>query len=103
MSVGAPGGTRIITCVLQTMLNYLEYKLPLYESVTAIRFHHQWTPDKIDIDPPGPRSDVVRDLQKRGHKIDINAVPCNVMAVTKEGEFLHAVSDPRDIGTSTAL
>jgi len=103
MSVGAPGGTRIITCVLQTMLNYLEYKLPLYESVTAIRFHHQWTPDKIDIDPPGPRSDVVRDLQKRGHKIEINAVPCNVMAVTKEGEFLHAVSDPRDIGTSTAL
>lgn len=103
MSVGAPGGTRIITCVLQTMLNYLEYRLPLYESVTAIRFHHQWTPDKIDIDPPGPRSDVVADLQKRGHKIEINPVPCNVMAVTKEGDFLHAVSDPRDIGTSTAL
>lgn len=103
MSVGAPGGTRIITCVLQTVLNYLEYKLPLYESITAIRFHHQWTPDKIDMDPPGASSDVVRDLQKRGHKIDINAVPCNVMAVTKEGDFFHAVSDPRDIGTSAAL
>lgn len=103
MSLGAPGGTRIITCVLQTMLNYLDYKLPLYESVAAIRFHHQWLPDKLDIDPPGPRTDVIEELQKRGHKIDINAVPCNVMAVAKEGEILHAVSDPRDIGTSTAL
>lgn len=103
MSVGAPGGTRIITCVLQTMLNYLEYNLPLYESVAAIRYHHQWLPDKIDIDPPGPRTDVMEELQKRGHKVEINAVPCNVMAVTKEGEVLHAVSDPRDIGTSTAL
>lgn len=103
MSVGAPGGTRIITCVLQTMLNYLEYKLPLYESVASIRYHHQWLPDKIDIDPPGPRTDVMQELQKRGHKVEINAVPCNVMAVTKEGDILHAVSDPRDIGTSTAL
>lgn len=103
MSVGAPGGTRIITCVMQTMLNYLEYKLPLYESVTAIRFHHQWMPDKIDIDPPGPRTEVFEELKKRGHTIEINAVPCNVMAVSKEGDVLHAVSDPRDIGTSTAL
>lgn len=103
MSVGAPGGTRIITCVMQTILNYLEYKLPLYESVAAIRYHHQWLPDKIDIDPPGPRTDVVEELKKRGHIVDINAVPCNVMAVSKEGDLLHAVSDPRDIGTSAAL
>jgi gamma-glutamyltranspeptidase/glutathione hydrolase len=103
MSLGAPGGTRIITCVLQTMLNYLDYKLPLYESVTAIRFHHQWLPDKLDIDPPGPSTPVIEELIKRGHKIDINAVPCNVMAVAKEGDILHAVSDPRDIGTSAAL
>jgi gamma-glutamyltranspeptidase/glutathione hydrolase len=103
MSVGAPGGTRIITCVLQTMLNYLEFKLPLYESVTAIRYHQQWAPDKIDIDPPGPRTDVMKELLKRGHNIEINSVPCNVMAVTKEENLLHAVSDPRDIGTSTAL
>lgn len=103
MSLGAPGGTRIITCVLQTMLNYLEFKLPLYESVAAIRFHHQWQPDKLDIDPPGPRKDVMDELLKRGHKIEINAVPCNVMAIAKEGDILHAVSDPRDIGTSSAL
>ena len=42
MAVGAPGGTRIISCVAQTILNYLEYKMPLYQSVTAIRYHHQW-------------------------------------------------------------
>ncbi|MGZ3807772.1 MAG: gamma-glutamyltransferase [Bacteriovorax sp.] len=103
MSLGAPGGTRIITCVAQTILNYLEFKLPLYESITSIRYHHQWLPDELDIDPPGPRADVLNSLQKMGHNIEIKAVPCNVMAVTKEGHFLHAVSDPRDIGTSTAL
>jgi gamma-glutamyltranspeptidase/glutathione hydrolase len=103
MSVGAPGGTRIITCVAQTILNYLEFKLPLYESIASIRYHHQWLPDQLDIDPPGPKKEVLEALKKQGHNIQLKAVPCNVMAVTQEGDTFHAMSDPRDIGTSTAL
>jgi gamma-glutamyltranspeptidase/glutathione hydrolase len=103
MSLGAPGGTRIITCVAQTLLNYLEFKLPLYESIAAIRYHHQWSPDQIDIDLPGPRKDVFDELLRRGHHVNLQAVPCNVMAVTHEENLFHAVSDPRDIGTSSAL
>ncbi len=103
MSLGAPGGTRIISCVAQTILNYLELKLPLYKSIASIRIHHQWFPDQLDIDPPGPRSEVIKDLKKMGHNVQLKPVPCNVMAVTRENNFFHAVSDPRDIGTSTAL
>jgi gamma-glutamyltranspeptidase/glutathione hydrolase len=102
MSVGAPGGTRIISCVAQTILNYLEFKLPLFESVSLIRYHHQWRPDVLDIDPPGPEATTLAALKKRGYDVQINPIPCNVMAVTLEGNNFHAVADPRDIGTSSA-
>lgn len=102
MSVGAPGGTRIISCVAQTILNYLEFKLPLFESVASVRYHHQWLPDVLDMDPPGPEKEVLEELIKMGYNVQLKAVPCNVMAVTKENLF-HAVADPRDIGTSAGL
>ncbi|MBC7538648.1 MAG: gamma-glutamyltransferase [Bacteriovorax sp.] len=105
LSLGAPGGTRIISCVAQTILNYLEFKIPLYESVATIRYHHQWLPDVLDIDPPGPRKEVLKELIKLGYNVQLRPVPCNVMAVSKEknNNTFHAVADPRDIGTSTAL
>lgn len=102
MSVGAPGGTRIISCVAQTILNYIEFKLPLYQSVAAVRYHHQWKPDVLDIDPPGPDITTLADLLKMGYDVRINPVPCNVMATAREGSLFRAVADPRDIGTSTA-
>jgi len=102
MSVGAPGGTRIISCVAQTILNYVEFKLPLYESVAVIRYHHQWKPDILEIDPPGPTPEEFEKLKKLGYDIKISPIGCNVMAVTREGTHFHAVADPRDIGTSAA-
>jgi gamma-glutamyltranspeptidase/glutathione hydrolase len=102
LSLGAPGGTRIISCVAQTILNYVEFKLPLYESVADIRYHHQWKPDILTIDPPGPSRDVLEKLKSMGYNVQLEPVPCNVMAVSREGGDLHAVADPRDIGTSLA-
>lgn len=102
MAVGAPGGTRIISCVAQTILNYVEFKTSLYESIAAVRYHHQWQPDVLYIDPPGPKPEVVRELESLGYEVRIEPVPCNVMAVTREGQMLHGVADPRDIGTSAA-
>ncbi|MEK2646588.1 gamma-glutamyltransferase [Bdellovibrio sp. BCCA] len=102
MAVGAPGGTRIISCVAQTILNYVEFKLPLYDAVTAIRYHHQWQPDVLYIDPPGPSAEVLKGLKEMGYDVKIEPVPCYVMAVAKEGDKLHGVADPRDIGISIA-
>lgn len=100
LSLGAPGGTRIITCVAQTLLRYFEYGMPLYESIERPRIHHQWKPDVLKLESPGPDSAVLEGLQRMGYKTQISkdAVPCHVMAVAKEGAELHAVSDPRDAG-----
>ncbi|MBC7714561.1 MAG: gamma-glutamyltransferase [Rhizobacter sp.] len=102
LAIGAPGGTRIISCVAQSILNYIEFNVPLYESITMIRYHHQWLPDVLDIDPPGPRPEVLRDLERMGYKVQIREVPCSVMAVAHEDKILKGAADPRDIGTSVA-
>lgn len=111
MSVGAPGGTRIISCTAQTIFNYLFFKLPLWESVTNIRHHHQWKPDILFIEAPGPAPHELEKLKKMNYQLEISSIPCRVMSValqTKEIinsppqlEFT-AVADPRDIGTALA-
>jgi gamma-glutamyltranspeptidase/glutathione hydrolase len=102
MVVGAPGGTRIISCVAQTILNYVEFKTSLYDAVSAVRYHHQWQPDVLILEPPGPAPAVVDKLKSMGYEIKMQPVGCNVMAVAKEGDKLRGVADPRDIGTSAA-
>ncbi|MGE3262192.1 MAG: gamma-glutamyltransferase [Bacteriovoracia bacterium] len=100
MTVGAPGGTRILTCVAQTILNYLEYKLPIYEAVAVPRFHHQWMPDRIDIDLPGPGEKTLSQLRAKGYTLNLgdDAVSCRVEAVVREGNVLRGAADPRDLG-----
>ena len=51
MTVGSPGGSTIITSVLQTILNVYEYDLSMQNAVNAPRFHHQWLPDLITFEP----------------------------------------------------
>jgi gamma-glutamyltranspeptidase/glutathione hydrolase len=51
MVVGTPGGSTIITSVLQTILNVSEFNMSMQEAVNAPRFHHQWLPDEITFEP----------------------------------------------------
>lgn len=53
MVVGTPGGSTIITSVLQNILNVIEYDMGMQESVDKARFHHQWLPDIIRMEPNG--------------------------------------------------
>jgi gamma-glutamyltranspeptidase/glutathione hydrolase len=98
LALGAPGGTRIINCVAQTILNYLEYGLPLYDSVAAVRFHHQWKPDELKLDSAGLSAETEKVLTQMGYPLNKEKVGCNVMAVSREGTTLRGVSDPRDFG-----
>lgn len=102
LSIGAPGGTRIITCVTQVILNYLEFGLPLYDSVALRRFHHQWLPERLEVEPPGFSSETTTTLKKWNYPITSKEIGCRVMAVSKEGDQLHGVSDPRDYGAVAA-
>jgi gamma-glutamyltranspeptidase/glutathione hydrolase len=98
LAVGAPGGTRIITCVAQTILNALVYDLPLYESVASVRIHQQWKPDVLRIEAPGVARTTEEELARRGWKIEKGKPGCAVMVVAREGDVLHGVSEPRDHG-----
>lgn len=98
MAVGSPSGTRIISCVAQTLLNYLEYEMPLYESVAATRIHHQYLPDQLKIEAPFLDEKVTNKLKSRGHKVVEENLGCSVQAVARKKKKLHGVSDPRNEG-----
>ena len=70
MVVGTPGGSTIITSVLQTILNVHEYKMGMQEAVNAARFHHQWLPDVIKMEPNGFHKEVITELKSLDYTID---------------------------------
>lgn len=66
--VGTPGGTTITTSVFQTLVNILEFDMSTYDAVNKPKFHHQWLPDEIFVEPGFPQP-VREQLQQMGYKI----------------------------------
>jgi gamma-glutamyltranspeptidase/glutathione hydrolase len=98
---GSPGGSRIITAVLQVILNSLDFNMPIDKAVSAPRLHHQWMPDQVLVEP-GFDPALLADLAARGHKI-VPARPAtsaNSIAVTKSG--IVGAADPRTRGALAA-
>jgi len=69
MVVGTPGGSTIITSVLQNILNVVEYNMGMQESVNAARFHHQWYPDNIRMEPNGFDEKTKNKLKALGYEL----------------------------------
>lgn len=69
MVVGTPGGSTIITSIFQAILNVLEFGMDAQQSVTAARFHHQWYPDRIDVENEAISPTVRQNLEKDGYPI----------------------------------
>ena len=67
--VGSPGGSTIITTTMQTILNVINFEMDINEAVCAPRFHSQWLPDVIQIEPRGLSEDVLSNIRLRDHKI----------------------------------
>lgn len=70
MIVGTPGGSTIITSVFQTILNVYEHGMEMQEAVNAARFHHQWLPDNIVLEPEKFNIKTIESLQAKGHSIE---------------------------------
>jgi len=70
MVVGTPGGSTIITSVLQTILNVHEFDMGMQEAVNQPRFHHQWLPDVVMLEPNQFDSIVKKELIDLGYKLD---------------------------------
>ena len=70
MVVGTPGGSTIITSVLQTILNVHEYKMGMQQAINQPRFHHQWLPDVIKMEPNSFDPKVKDQLKSIGYELD---------------------------------
>ena len=98
MALGSPSGTRIITCVAQTILNTVEFEMPLYESVAATRIHQQWLPDSLKVEAPFLDEKVEKALKEKGHNIVHEKLGCAIQAIQRIKGKWHGVSDPRGEG-----
>jgi gamma-glutamyltranspeptidase/glutathione hydrolase len=98
LAVGTPSGTRILTCVAQTLLNYLEHKAPLVNAVSAVRYHQQWFPDELRVGEFGLNKETEDKLRAMGYKINHKNLGCRVQAISFENGELIGVSDPRGQG-----
>ena len=98
--VGAPGGSTIITTVLQVVLNVLEYGMDVGAAVSAPRIHHQWLPDQLRVEPFGLDALTLAELRRRGHQIDPQTPwgNANAIVVTPDGS-LEGSADPRGEGS----
>ncbi len=65
---GSPGGSRIITAVLQVVLNVIDFGMPIDKAVSTPRLHHQWEPDRVVVEP-GFAPALLDALRARGHVI----------------------------------
>ena len=84
MVVGTPGGSRIITAVLNTMINMIDYGMNVQEAVDAPRFHQQWLPETTNLEAFTLSPDTQKILEGMGHKF-AGAQPANHLAVIVVG------------------
>lgn len=75
MTLGTPGGSTIITSVLQTILNVHEFGLTMQSAVDAPRFHHQWLPDEIRMEPNAFDKNLIKQLERLGYTINQTRSP----------------------------
>ena len=97
---GSPGGSRIISATLLSILNVVDYEMNVKQAVAAPRFHHQWEPDKIVVEPAVPL-DVIQGLRERGHIVEVsrrNWSAVEAILVDPESGLHYGGNDPRRDG-----
>lgn len=94
--LGSPGGPRITTSVLETIVNIVDFGMPPEEAVAVARFHHQWLPDVLYHERGGLSSEVIEALGRRGYKL-VEQAPwgaVELIAIEPDGRLV-GVNDPR--------
>ncbi|KAG0306851.1 hypothetical protein BGZ98_001590 [Dissophora globulifera] len=104
LALGGSGGSRIVTAVLQTMLNMYVHNYNVMEAVEAPRVHHQLMPNVVDIES-GFSAPEIKFLATRGHKVTVSDIAlgkAEVQAVTRDGDdgIYYAASDSRKHGVA---
>jgi len=99
---GSPGGSRIITAVLQQIVNIVDFGMDIAASIEAPRLHHQWQPDEVVVEPMLPVA-IRQALEKLGHRVVVRrpATEINAIAADKAGGWIGA-ADSRTRGALAA-
>jgi len=99
MVTGSPGGPRILSSTLLTLIGVIDFGLDVSQAVSAPRFHHQWVPDVLRVEPATP-ADVIEGLRRRGHEVEISPYDWSaVESITVDAGGVHrGAADPRRDG-----
>jgi gamma-glutamyltranspeptidase/glutathione hydrolase len=100
--LGSPGGSHIITTVLQVFLDVVDFKMNVADAVSAPRFHHQWSPDVVMIEAGGFAPDVLNALGALGHRTEVVSPMGEVhaIAIDPTSSERTGASDPRGDGAT---
>ncbi len=96
--LGSPGGSRIITTVLQVALNVMEHDMNVAQAVNSPRIHHQWLPEVLMIEK-GFGPDTEKLLREKGYRLYPSSTMGSVQAILKDGEYFYGAADPRRPGS----
>jgi gamma-glutamyltranspeptidase/glutathione hydrolase len=97
LAVGSPGGPTIINTVLEVLVNVLDFGMGVQDAVNWPRFHHQWMPDELRMEP-GYSPDTVALLEKRGYKVTRVEAQGQAAAIHWNNGWLEGAPDPRSEG-----
>jgi gamma-glutamyltranspeptidase/glutathione hydrolase len=97
--LGSPGGPTIINTVIEVLVNLIDFKMNIADSVDRPRFHHQWMPDRLQVES-GFSLDTVERLKALGHDVAIVPHQGEVAAIVVNGDWLEGAADPRTEGTA---
>ena len=96
--VGGSGGPRIISGTLQAILSSTVFGLSAGEAVERPRFHHQWLPDVLYLEPALRGTSLEASMKEHGHQVDTKPAVANVQLIRRTAEGWSAASDPRKGG-----
>jgi gamma-glutamyltranspeptidase/glutathione hydrolase len=102
--IGSPGGSQIITTVLQVVLNCIDFDMNIREAIEAPRIHHQWMPDSIFYEPGALTEEVKKELTEMGYRFWDADVETRIIGIAEgimidnKNKIIYAASDPRGGG-----
>ncbi len=91
---GSPGGSRIITTVLQVIMNVIDHGMNVAEASAAPRMHHQWLPDELRVED-GFSPDTLKLLEAMGHTVAVKSTMGSTQSIMRRDGALFGASDPR--------
>ena len=94
-ATGSPGGAKIITAVLQMVVNVIDHRMNIADASHWPRVHHQWFPDKLEIETAAG-VDTIRLLEARGHVVEVRgSTYTSLQSVAFRDGYFRGASDPR--------